>query len=85
MTDREYLIYRNVLKSLQGADGLLVLEAHLREDVAMATPHLRATEFRAALTNVEDAGRVTSVAGDRGVQYKINDAGRAWLIEQQIA
>ena len=83
MNDREFLIYRNILKSLKAADGLLVLGNHLQQEVAMATRQLTTTEFFDTLVEVEARQLVTSVRGERGVRYKINDAGHAWLSENK--
>lgn len=81
MTDREYLICRNILKQLAAADGLLCLAAHLQADVEMATPRLTSTEFDDALRALDRDRLITSVQAARGMKYKINDAGRAWLSE----
>lgn len=81
MTDREYLIRRNILRQLSAADGMLCLAAHLQTDVEMATPRLTSTEFDGALAAIDRERLVTSVASVRGTKYKINDAGQAWLAE----
>ncbi|MGE9271132.1 MAG: hypothetical protein ACQKBU_10050, partial [Verrucomicrobiales bacterium] len=69
--------------SLAGADGFLVLEDHLKQDVGMGTPRMTPTEFADALRDVEEAGHVTSVRSARGLKFKINDLGRAWLSENR--
>jgi DNA-binding PadR family transcriptional regulator len=83
MTKREFLILRNLLASLKGADDMLLLEEHLREDVSMATPRLSVTEFTDALKDADEQGLVVSVDGVRGRKFKISDNGRAWLSENR--
>ena len=83
MNSREFLIWRNILKQLANADGMLCLAEHLHQDVEMATPHLTATEFDDALAGIDRARLVTSVVSTRGTKYKINDAGQAWLSENR--
>jgi len=83
MNDREYLIWRNILKQLAAADDMLCLAEHLHQDVEMATPHLTATEFDDALAAIDRARLLTSVPSIRGTKYKINDAGQAWLSENR--
>ncbi|MBT64666.1 MAG: hypothetical protein CML13_15825 [Puniceicoccaceae bacterium] len=83
MNDREFLIWKNILKQLKEADGLLVLDTHLQQDVEMATRDLTTTEFTTELAAIEARQLITSVRSERGLKYKINDAGRAWLIESR--
>lgn len=83
MTDREFLIRKNILRQLAEAGDFLVLAQHLKGDVEMATPRLTATEFFTALDAAEDARLITSVWSDRGLKYKINDNGHAWLAESR--
>lgn len=84
MTDREYIIRKAILQCLFAADPYLILRDHLEAEVSMKVPRLRATEFDDALSGEDSARRITSVSGDRGVQYKINANGKAWLSEQAI-
>jgi len=83
MTDREYLILRNILRQLAEADGLLLLALHLKQDVEMATPRLTSTEFDDALASADSQRLVTTVSSTRGTKYRLNDAGRAWLSENR--
>lgn len=83
MNDREYLVRKNLLKSLAAADGLLVLDQHLYADVSMATPRLSPTEHDDAVLSAEEDRLITSVRGERVMKYKINDAGQAWLSENR--
>lgn len=84
MTDRETLIRKNILTQLKEADGYLVLGTHLLGDVNMTTPQLSSTEFCDSIKAAEDAHLITSVRSERGLKYKINDNGRAWLSELNI-
>ena len=81
MNHRQFLIWRNILRQLRQADGMLCLAEHLLTDVEMATPRLTVTEFDDALAAVDRERLVTSVQSARGLKYKINDAGQAWLSE----
>ena len=81
MTDRQFLIWRNILRQLRKAEGMLCLAEHLHGDVEMTTPRLTATEFDDELAAIDRARLVTSVQSARGLKYKINDAGQAWLSE----
>lgn len=81
--DRQTLIRKNILKQLAEAGDFLVLGNHLKGDVEMTTPQLKATEFFDELDSAESDRLITSVRSDRGLKYKINDNGRAWLSENR--
>jgi len=79
MNDREFLILRNLLKSLKEAGDYPVLTEHLYGDVSMATRQLSVSEFDEVIVTADERRYVTSISSERGTKYAITDAGRAWL------
>lgn len=83
MNDRETLVLRNLLTALKECGDFLLLESHLQTEVDLLTPRLSGSEFDTALARADADRLVTSVDGSRGRKFKINDNGRAWLIDNR--
>jgi len=83
MNDREFLILKNILKALKECGDFPLLETHLQDEISLATPSLRKTEFAEALQAAEEKGLVISVRSERGLKYSVTDAGLAWLIKNK--
>lgn len=81
MTDREFLILRTLLRTLDESGDYLCLPAHLRNEVGMAVPRMTQSEFDKTLSTADRQGLLTSVQGVRGPRYRCSPNGSAWLIE----
>jgi len=81
MTDRDFLILRTLLRTLEESGDYLCLAEHLRNEVSMAVPRLTQSEFDTTLSRADRKGLLTSVQGERGPRYRLHPNGSAWLIE----
>lgn len=81
MNDRDFLILRTLLRTLEESGEYLCLPSHLRNEVSMAVPRLTQSEFDKALSHADRQGLLTSVQGVRGPRYRCSPNGSAWLIE----
>ena len=81
MTDRQYLLLRALLRTLEAAGKYLSLAAHIRNEMSLAVPRMTQSEFDATLSAADREGYLTSVTGPRGPQYRLSSQGEAWLID----
>jgi hypothetical protein len=80
---RQHKVDVAVAQALQFADPHLLPESVLRVEVGrLVIPRASETELTAAIRFHDDSKRLTSVTGDTEQQYKLNDAGKAWLAER---
>lgn len=84
MTDREELILKSTLRCLKEAGDYLTRGDHLKDAVAQRVPRLTATEFFDVLAEAENDRLVTAAQGHRGMEYKINKNGLAWLSDANL-
>jgi len=83
MTDREELILKSILRCLKEAGEYMTRGDHLKDAVGVRVPRMARSEFFSVLDAAEDKALVTAAQGTRGLEYKINTAGEAFLIENR--
>ena len=82
-TSRQYEIDRALLRALVQTGSYLAQRPAL---FAVARLHVvgapaTETELIESFANHDTAGRLTSVQGETGAKYRLNDTGRAWAAE----
>lgn len=81
---RQHQVDVALARALAACSPWLVPEGQLLADAGrMVTPRATTTELADALRYHDQERRLTSVAGEVELSWKLNDAGRAWLIEHE--
>ena len=82
-TDRTFLIKRALLRVLADCLGYAVTESALREACSIKIDFLRATtaEVDAQLRAIDAERLAVSLPTERGLKFKLTDAGQLWLAE----
>ncbi|MBC8009962.1 MAG: hypothetical protein H7067_07685 [Burkholderiales bacterium] len=81
-TPRQNRIDRALARVLTDAAPYLIPDTALREDMASrVVPRPTATEIEEAVRHADTERRLTSVPGETGPKWKLNDAGQAWASE----
>ena len=81
-TPRQNRIDRALARVLTDSAPYLMPDFALREEIASRViPRPTNTEVDEAVRHADEAGRLTSVPGETGPKWKLNDAGQAWASE----
>jgi len=81
-TPRQNRIDRALARILTDAAPYLMPDAALREEIAARViPRPSATEVADTLRHFDESARLTSVQGETGPKWKLNEAGQAWASE----
>jgi hypothetical protein len=75
-------LQRTILRNLEQRPSGMCPTGTLWADVALDEPGTSYSEFKRALTALEEKGQVVVVNGEDRAKAKITDAGRARLLEQ---
>ena len=81
-TSRQNLIDRALAETLQGLGDYLLPDKTLRQEIALRVhPRASDTEAGESIAHFDAEKRLTSVRGDTGLKWKLNDTGKAWAAE----
>lgn len=75
-------LQRTILRNLDNRPGGICPTGTLWSDVMLDEPGTSYSEFKRALTQLEEKGQVVVVIGEDRNKAKITDAGRARMMEQ---
>lgn len=81
---RQHKIDVAVAEALHAAGSFLLPDSILKADAARAVvPRPTESELADSIAYHDREGRLTSVAGETEQKRKLNDQGRAWLLENR--
>jgi len=84
-TERQHRIDRALVRTLRQTSPLLLREKTLRDEIALGTdPAATNDEITEAIRHADGEGRLTTVRGETGLKYKLNDNGHAWAAENNL-
>jgi len=75
-------LQRTILRNLEARPNGMCPTGTLWADVAMDEPGISYSEFKRALTMLEQKEQIVGINGEDRNKAKITDAGRARLMEQ---